>query len=37
VAVFVFYIIAILLVLTLCAALADLLGWLFPEWMEEER
>jgi hypothetical protein len=37
VAVFAFYIIAILVILTLCAALADLLGWLFPEWMAEEE
>jgi hypothetical protein len=36
-AVFAFYIIAILVILTLVAAVADLLGWLFPEWLEEEE
>lgn len=32
--VFLFYVTAILLVLTLCAAIADFIGWLYPDWLE---
>jgi len=35
--VFFFYVSAIALLFAACAALADFLGWLHPEWMEEER
>lgn len=33
--VFAFYMTAILLVLTLCAGIADFIGWLHPEWQAE--
>lgn len=34
--VFLFYISAILIVLTLCAAVADALGHFFPDWLDEQ-
>lgn len=34
--VFLTYIIAILLVLTLCAALADFIGWMYPDWLSPD-
>ena len=31
------YIVAILALFTLCAALADFIGWLWPEWLAEDE
>ena len=34
--VFLVYITAVLLILTVVAAIADLIGWLYPEWLAED-
>ena len=33
--VFFFYLVSILVLLTICAGIADLIGWLYPDWMSE--
>ena len=34
--IFLFYVTAILLVLTVCAAIADLIGFLYPDWLDPD-